>query len=131
MGYFFKSMGIWFVPIMLMTLVTFVMALIQSIRLFFDGARPDRRVEGGIHAIIFWGAVCAATGILGQLSGIYKALNVVARAAEISPQVCAMGLAESYTTTIFGLVVFILSGFTWYGLLARYRKLAASANLQA
>ena len=75
-----------------------------------------------------WGAVSAVFGFPGQIKGLYNALNVIARAAEISPQITAMGFAESFTTTLYGLTTLLVAAILWFVLNARYRRLAAGRN---
>ena len=94
----------------------------QRGRLFGGNATEAPQAAQGMHAILFWGTISALLGILGQLSGIYKALNVIMRASEISPSAIAMGFAESLTTTITGLLILFFSAIAWFALQARYRQ---------
>ncbi|MGD8395265.1 MAG: MotA/TolQ/ExbB proton channel family protein, partial [Candidatus Eiseniibacteriota bacterium] len=84
-----------------------------------------------IHAILFWGVLAALLGFLGQTTGLYKALTVIAGAREISPVMVAQGFAESLTTTLFGMVLLVLSAVAWFGLHAAYRRVAGRAALHA
>jgi biopolymer transport protein ExbB/TolQ len=56
---------------------------------------------------------------------VYRALNVISTAREIDAKIVAMGFAESLTTTIFGLVVLVVSAIIWFVLFARCRKLTS------
>ncbi|MDC3353589.1 MotA/TolQ/ExbB proton channel family protein [Schleiferiaceae bacterium] len=54
------------------------------------------------------GLLALAIGILGQLIGIYDAFSVF-ETTEISSALLAGGLKVSLTTTLYGLLIYILS----------------------
>ena len=54
------------------------------------------------------GLLALAIGILGQLIGIYDAFSVF-ETTEISSALLAGGLKVSLTTTLYGLVIYIVS----------------------
>jgi uncharacterized membrane protein len=126
MGYFFKSMGVFGLPMIIIAVVIAVLIIKKAVDLFVRKDLPPRKLEGGLHAILFWGAVSAVFGVLGQYTGIYKALSVIMKAKQISPNLVAQGFAESFTTTIFGLGILLISAIAWFILLGRYRKLTSS-----
>ncbi len=126
MGYFFASMGPFAIPMIIITLAIAILTVIKVIDLWGKKGLSPQKLERGLHAILFWGVVSAVFGFLGQISGIYRALNVIISATEISPNVVAQGFAESFTTTIFGLEILLVSAIIWFVLFGRYRKLTAS-----
>jgi biopolymer transport protein ExbB/TolQ len=89
--------------------------------------RPENAAAAtnGINAILFWGALSAILGLLGQSSGLYNSLNVIAQAQAISPNLVAQGFAESFSTTIIGLTTLVLSAVAWFALNAWKRRVAA------
>ena len=129
MRHFFLSMGSWMYPLIIISLVIIALSIKKIIDLFVMGGNDEARLEKGLHAILFWGVISAVLGILGQTSGIYNALNAISAATEISPKICAMGFAESFTTTIYGLVVLIISAITWFILFNRFKKLTSPVDI--
>lgn len=119
---FFLSCGIWAWPILVMAIAILVLAVRKSVELY-GSAAGGPGLDRGLHAILFWGAMSAVTGVLGQASGIYNAMRAISRADAVSPPIVAMGIAESFTSTIFGLTVFILAAIIWFVLYTRYRRL--------
>lgn len=115
MMHFFRTGGPFMWPLALLALVVLALTMRQAVALL--GRRPAEAEESGltgeVHAILFWGAIAAVLGLLGQYSGLYIALNIIARAREISPQVVAQGVAESFTTTLTGLVIFLYAAIAW------------------
>lgn len=124
-GFFFQ-MGIFRFPLLLLALVVLVLIGLRA-RQILAGTRAD------LNPILFWGAVAAVMGFLGQYLGMYHGLRAIAKASALSPQVIAQGLAESFTTTLFGLVVFLVAALAWFGLgaLARRKPKAASREVEA
>ncbi len=127
---FFLSCGPWLWPLALLAVVIVVLTVRRILDLFVRKDPIGPGMESGLNAILFWGAIAAVLGILGQVSGIYRALGFIVQATEISPRVCAMGLAESFTTTICGLVLFLGSALVWMALGSRFRRRARSASLE-
>ncbi|MFC1484005.1 MotA/TolQ/ExbB proton channel family protein [Candidatus Neomarinimicrobiota bacterium] len=116
-------------PFMWLLLIIAVGILALAIRKGYDlfgGAEKDTALlERGINAIIFWGILSAVVGWLGQLSGIYRSIQVIIHAEAISPPVIAQGFAISFLTTLFGLWIFLVAGIVWFVFRARYKKVAS------
>jgi biopolymer transport protein ExbB/TolQ len=119
-------MGIYRFPMIIIALAIAVLIVRKVIDLYIRKDLPPQKLEAGLHAILFWGAVSAVLGFLGQITGIYNALGAIMRATAISPSVIAQGFAESFTTTIFGIEILLVSAIVWFILYGRYRKLTAS-----
>ena len=80
-----------------------------------DGA-VGPALKNRINAILFWGAIGALVGLLGQANGIYLALRTISRAPEISPPIVVEGFAISFLTTIMGFLLLLGSALAWMGL---------------
>lgn len=65
------------------------------------------------NALLFWGAVAAILGFLGQCDGSYQALSIILQAREISPDVVAEGFVISFVPTLFGLGILGFSLACW------------------
>lgn len=55
-------------------------------------------------------------GILAQLIGLYQAFSAIEQAGNISPALLAGGLKVSMITTIYGIIIFLISYLLWMGL---------------
>ena len=117
---FFIVMGFWRWPLIIFTLLI-IYNLVRYSPEVMKGNRVAESVRISIDSILFWGIMSVATGILGQISGIYNALNIILKATDISPQIVMKGFSESFTSTIFGFYIFILSGLIWYFLKRKIR----------
>ena len=131
---FFLQCGPYGWPLLILAVVNVVLIVRKAVQLF--GARGAATLssadvqdaagatfESGLNAILFWGAMSAVLGFLGQYSGIYKALQAIQGARAISPNVVAAGFAESFTTTLFGLTIFVFSAIAWFVLYGRTQQL--------
>jgi biopolymer transport protein ExbB/TolQ len=119
---YFLKMGIFAWPLLLLALVLAVLIVRRAVQLTSDGTEDEAGFRTGLNAILFWGAVAAVIGFVGQYSGMYNGLNAISRATEISPALVALGLAESITTTLFGLGLFLVSAVAWFTLGALHRR---------
>lgn len=59
------------------------------------------------------GLFALVTGILGQLLGLFNAFSAIEQAMEISPPIMAGGLKVSMITTIYGMLIFLVSYLSW------------------
>jgi biopolymer transport protein ExbB/TolQ len=112
---------------LILLIVVIVLTVKKFAHLYGGGERSERELEEGLHAILFWGVISFVVGVLGQASGIYYALQAISRASQISPQATAQGFAQSFTSTIFGLAILLVSAILWMILYARFKKLTAKA----
>ncbi len=62
------------------------------------------------------GIFALVAGILGQLIGLYSAFTYIEAAREISPVILAGGLRISMITTIYGMIIFLISYLLWAAL---------------
>ena len=53
------------------------------------------------------------TGILGQLIGLYMAFSAIEKAADISPAMVYGGLKVSMITTLYGIIIYLISIMIW------------------
>jgi biopolymer transport protein ExbB/TolQ len=128
MLYFIRSMGLFGILEIILLAVIAILAIKKTIDLFGRTHLEPAALENGLHAILFWGVIALVSGVLGQVSGIYRALNVIINAKEIAPKLVAQGFAESFTSTIFGLWLFLAAAVIWFALFARYKRITASRS---
>jgi biopolymer transport protein ExbB/TolQ len=125
---FINKMGPFGKILILIAMYIIFQVVRKGIALFSSRETDPMKLERGLHSILFWGAISAVMGVLAQITGIYNALNVIINAKEIDPRVVAQGFAESFTTTLFGLTVLILSSIIWFIFLNRFRKVTARSR---
>ena len=55
------------------------------------------------------GLLALVTGVLGQLIGLFDAFQVIEKIGEVSPALLAGGLKVSMITTLYGLIIYLIS----------------------
>jgi biopolymer transport protein ExbB/TolQ len=61
-------------------------------------------------------------GILGQLIGLFSAFKAIEAAMDISPSIMAGGLKVSLITTLYGILIYLISILIWFLLDLWYHK---------
>ncbi|MEO9805678.1 MAG: MotA/TolQ/ExbB proton channel family protein [Reichenbachiella sp.] len=62
----------------------------------------------GLFALVF--------GLLGQFIGLYSALQHLSTVESVSSTILAGGIRVSSITTIYGMIIFVISYLMWFGL---------------
>ncbi|MCC5921125.1 MAG: MotA/TolQ/ExbB proton channel family protein [Cyclobacteriaceae bacterium] len=86
---------------------------------FFTGIRSVKAVpskSGQLRLIKEVGLFALILGILGQFIGLYAAFEAIEIAGDVPPTLLAAGLKVSSITTIYGLLIYLLSLLIYFGL---------------
>jgi biopolymer transport protein ExbB/TolQ len=68
----------------------------------------------GLFALIF--------GVLGQFIGLYSALSQIAKVESVSSSMLAAGLKVSSISSIYGMIIFVISYLFWFALKAKNKS---------
>lgn len=120
----FKQMGPMAFPLLIIAAANLVLIVRAVVQLSGSPRKPAVAIQPGIDAILFWGILAWPLGYFGQLSSLYRMLNVVARAGVSNQGPVALGLVGSITSTMFGLLILLVSAVAWFVLRGRCRKLS-------
>jgi biopolymer transport protein ExbB len=66
-------------------------------------------LEAGFNFLTAIGSLAPLTGFLGTVSGMIGAFRSIAEATEVNAQIVANGIYEALITTVFGLIIAIIS----------------------
>lgn len=97
-------------------LTIFSFSIYQAIRIADNKlANPvaDRHLFGYIKSL---GLFALVTGFLGQLIGLYSAFDSIEEMGGVSQEMLVGGLKVSSITSLYGLVIFLISYVIWFGL---------------
>lgn len=119
----YRLMGPWGMILLVLILGNVCLVGWSILKLSTNGRRKDSSLEGKINAVLFWGAMGAVLGVLGQLNGIYLGLSAILAAPEIDPAVVAEGFAISFLPTLFGLALLAGSALAWFVLRGVYGRM--------
>lgn len=97
------------------------------IRLFFHlkkNQKPPAGLSRQNENILFLGSFAFLFGILAQVIGFFQAFGVIAEMGDISPALIAGGLQVSLLAPLYGFVLFLISGITWFFFRKKLRNLS-------
>ena len=75
------------------------------------------KLEGktnGLGYIKSLGLFAFVLGMLGQFLGLFQAFEVIGQGMEVSPRIFAMGLKVSSISSIYGMIIFLISYLSWF-----------------
>jgi biopolymer transport protein ExbB/TolQ len=98
----------------------------KAIDLFSKKDLPQTQLESGINAIIFWGSLSLLIGFFSHFTGLYLAMQAIAKASDISPAVVASGYGISLISILAGMLIFIISIIVWFFFRWRVKKLISN-----
>ncbi len=106
--------GIYFMlPIYIMWIIVIFLGIKFLIK--FNVENTDiKKLTKTNSLIIFLGSFTFLFGLLGQILGIYNALQAVQQAGDISPALIAGGLRVSLLAPLYGFFLFLISFITWF-----------------
>lgn len=108
-----QNLGAFKIPMMLLLfLLVIVIILLIRDTYFKKGVDIDRRKQG-LNSLLVLGSMSVVVGMLGQIMGIWYALEAIIEAEDISPAIIIEGLKASFGTTIFGFIIFIFAFVVW------------------
>jgi len=97
----------------------FLTNLILSIKMGYELFSKNENTtiaSKGISQIMHLGIFAAVFGIFGQCIGLFQAFMAIEEAGDISPAMIFGGLKVSMITTLYGLLIFLVSFLIWAGL---------------
>jgi len=101
-----------FMGILTIILIT---AVAVAVYIFVQGGKENGKTpsvtlvkEIGIFGLVF--------GIFGQFLGLYQAFSAIEQMGSVSPALLAGGLKVSAITTLYGMIIFVISWLLYFGL---------------
>lgn len=79
----------------------------------FKYAFSNNKAESNRDLIKSIGLFALITGIFGQLIGLFSAFQAIEMMGTVSPAILAGGLKVSMITTLYGILIYIVSFLIW------------------
>lgn len=116
MGNLFNEGGVLFMSILTMVLALSIgLAAYYFVKKIHDVSSLSMIKSLGLFALVF--------GLLGQFIGLYSALSALSQMqGEVSPSILMNGIRISSITTIYGMVIFVISYLLMFALTAVSRN---------
>jgi hypothetical protein len=97
----------------ILLLIILAITVLYAISIFSGKAQNSESFGHRLTYLKSMGLFTMITGILGQLIGLLMAFGAIERAGDISPQMVYGGLKISFYTTVYGIVIYLLSILLW------------------
>ncbi len=101
--------------LLLLMLIASIIFVILTARKVFAGKNVGITIiKEDIETIFRVGILCAGTGFLGTIHGLYQAMDVISKSAAISPQIVFQGIKVALGTTVIGFIIFVILSITGF-----------------
>ena len=100
----FLSGGALFMSILSIFLLIIILGIIFSMI-----SKSEEKLIERLHQIKYVGILALTFGILGQVIGLHQAFSYLGEVGSVKPQIMYNGLKVSTITTIYGMIIFIIS----------------------
>jgi biopolymer transport protein ExbB/TolQ len=100
-------------PIYLMWIAVIILSIKFLIN-YFSKNKDLQKLGKQNSLIIFIGSFAFLFGLLGQILGLYGALQAIQSAGDISPALMAGGLKVSLIAPLYGLILLVISSVIWF-----------------
>lgn len=104
-------------------LIVIVLAGWKTYELFLAIPVSDQRKKRGISEVLQVGTFALFFGVLGQVIGLFDAFKAMEGMESVPLPLLAGGLKVSTITTLWGSIIFAISGILWFMLNQRYQSL--------
>lgn len=98
----------------ILLLIILATTVLFAIYIYGAKAQKDTHFTHRLKYLKSMGLFTMITGILGQLIGLLMAFGAIERAGDISPQMVYGGLKISFYTTVYGILIYLLSILLWF-----------------
>lgn len=103
----FQEGGLLFMSLISLLALTGLILIIRAL------LQPEKRTKQRLYYIRYVGMLALVCGILGQLIGLYGALQAIVAMGEVPQELLAGGIRVSSITPLYGLCVFLFTHLCW------------------
>ncbi len=108
-----QSLGPYKIPLAVIFLIVLIL-IFYALYLKVRKAEPDHQaLQRSLNTLLVVGSFNLALGMVGQITGIWDAIDAIKAAGDINPDIVMTGIKISFGTTIFGLATFMLAALAW------------------
>lgn len=123
----FADMGLMRWPMTFCVAMVFILAGRAIWRI--QGSEPGqaRVARSTIDGSLFWGAYALALGVLGTLLGFILAAQSIEAVGRVETALVWGGVKVALSTTVYGLLIFLVSALVWVGLRGWHRRVVLAS----
>lgn len=115
--YFYKGGPIFMGILTALLLSVLVISLICGFQIFSSKNKYRKQAGNPLKLIRDLGLIAFVTGLLGQLIGLFSAFRAIElEMVEASPSLIAAGFKVSMISSLYGLIIYLISLGIWFTL---------------
>lgn len=92
--------------------IVFLVILVLAVLAFIS--KDESKQASWLSYIKSLGLLAFVLGMLGQFIGLFDAFKAIESGIDISPQLLVGGLRVSSITSIYGMIIFVVSYILWF-----------------
>lgn len=100
----------------LLLLIIIATAIYRAIPILNNAIEYATTFRHQLKQIKSLGVLALVLGILFQLMGLYQMFSAIEQMGDVSPVILAGGLKVSMISTVYGVIIFVLSYLIWMAL---------------
>lgn len=107
-----------------MGMLTIVLLAVVAVAVvvIIQGEQSKKTRKLRLEAIRSLGLFALVLGMLGQFIGLFTAFELIGGGMDVSPQLMASGVKVSMITTIYGMIIFVISYLLWLSIKLFHNK---------
>ena len=112
--YFIEGGPLFMGMLTIVFLVILVIAVVNGAPLFSNKSAVNDQQIKRLGLLKSLGLFAFVLGMLGQFLGLFQAFDIISSGMEISPAMMAQGVKVSMVTSIYGMIIFLVSYLLWF-----------------
>ena len=110
-------------PLAIVQVIFTILLLVVLTNVYFRFfSKKFEKLEKNLQTVKSLAVLILTLGVLGQVLGIYNALGAIVESTDISPKIVYQGFMISFNTTLFGLIVFVVTYINFIIIQLLHRK---------
>jgi biopolymer transport protein ExbB/TolQ len=106
-------MGPYKIPLAIVLLIVLALIIYSTYLKIQKNTRNPDMFQKSLNTLLVLGSFNLALGMIGQITGIWDAIDAIKAAADINLDILFTGIKISFGTTIFGLATFMIAIIAW------------------
>jgi hypothetical protein len=107
------SLGPYKIPLAAVLLIVLALIIYSTYLKIRKTSSDDQALRKSLNTLLVLGSFNLALGMIGQITGIWDAIDAIKAAGDINLDIVLTGIKISFGTTIFGLATFMIATVAW------------------
>ena len=107
------SMGPYKIPLAIVLLIVLALIIYSTYLKIQKTTRDPEALRKSLNTLLVFGSFNLALGMIGQITGIWDAIDAIKAAGDINLDIVLTEIKISFGTTIFGLATLMIAIIAW------------------